>query len=55
MEDSLLLLRFNCPDKTCDYIAGGWTDLRQHASHRHGAELWCVNLRPAPAALLSPM
>lgn len=42
MEDSLLLLRFNCPDKSCDYIAGGWTDLRQHASHRHGAELWCV-------------
>lgn len=43
MEDSLLLLRFNCPDKTCDYIAGGWPDLRSHASHRHGAELWSVD------------
>jgi hypothetical protein len=42
MEDSLLLLRFNCPSKQCDYIASGWQDLRVHVRVAHKTELWCV-------------
>jgi hypothetical protein len=40
MEDALLLLRFNCPSTTCDYIASGWPDLRLHVRVDHTAELW---------------
>ncbi|KAH9066386.1 hypothetical protein EDB87DRAFT_1733220 [Lactarius vividus] len=35
MEESLLLLRFNCPDSSCDYIATGWNDLKLHARGNH--------------------
>ncbi|UZJ57218.1 hypothetical protein CBS101457_006538 [Exobasidium rhododendri] len=34
-EDTLILLRFNCPDPTCDYVASGWPDLRVHAKSEH--------------------
>lgn len=44
MEDSLLLLRFNCPSKQCDYIASGWQDLRVHVRVAHKTELWYVGL-----------
>ncbi|VDC06537.1 unnamed protein product [Peniophora sp. CBMAI 1063] len=40
MEDSLVLLRFNCPDRTCEYIATGWNDLKLHARGQHG-KLMC--------------
>ncbi|TCD70278.1 hypothetical protein EIP91_004179 [Steccherinum ochraceum] len=36
MEDSLILLRFNCPDSSCDYIANGWSDLKLHTRASHG-------------------
>lgn len=34
-EDTLLLLRFNCPDAYCDYVASSWPDLRSHARSEH--------------------
>ncbi|KAI0797515.1 hypothetical protein C8Q75DRAFT_738536 [Abortiporus biennis] len=40
MEDSLILLRFNCPDSSCDYIANGWSDLKLHTRATHG-KLMC--------------
>ncbi|KAF9532795.1 hypothetical protein CPB83DRAFT_784026 [Crepidotus variabilis] len=40
MEDSLLLLRFNCPERDCDYIGNGWGDLRLHVRATH-AKLMC--------------
>ncbi|KAH8106912.1 hypothetical protein BXZ70DRAFT_867873, partial [Cristinia sonorae] len=40
MEDSLILLRFNCPDSSCDYIANGWSDLKLHTRASHG-KLMC--------------
>ncbi|KZT71337.1 hypothetical protein DAEQUDRAFT_724287 [Daedalea quercina L-15889] len=40
MEDTLILLRFNCPDKDCDYIANGWSDLKLHTRAAHG-KLMC--------------
>ncbi|KAF5330528.1 hypothetical protein D9619_005186 [Psilocybe cf. subviscida] len=40
MEDTLLLLRFNCPDSSCDYMGGGWGDLRLHVRATHG-KLMC--------------
>ncbi len=42
MEDSLILLRFNCPDSNCDYIANGWSDLKLHIRGVHGKVLWYV-------------
>ncbi|KIP08883.1 hypothetical protein PHLGIDRAFT_506983 [Phlebiopsis gigantea 11061_1 CR5-6] len=36
MEDSLVLLRFNCPESTCDHIANGWSDLKLHTRGTHG-------------------
>ncbi|TFY71549.1 hypothetical protein EVG20_g1435, partial [Dentipellis fragilis] len=40
MEDTLVLLRFNCPDPSCDYTATGWNDLKLHARGQHG-KLMC--------------
>jgi len=40
MEDTLILLRFNCPDGSCDYIAGGWNDLKLHVRSLHGNLMW---------------
>jgi hypothetical protein len=34
-EDTLILLRFNCPNSDCDYVASGWPDLRVHAKSEH--------------------
>lgn len=36
MEESLLLLRFNCPDSSCEYVATGWNDLKLHVRGTHG-------------------
>ncbi|KIO29150.1 hypothetical protein M407DRAFT_21719 [Tulasnella calospora MUT 4182] len=35
MEDSLLILRFNCPDDSCDVIGNGWADLKWHVKDTH--------------------
>lgn len=40
MEETLILLRFNCPDGSCDYIASGWSDLRLHVRGAHGTLMW---------------
>ncbi|KAF4615447.1 hypothetical protein D9613_002504 [Agrocybe pediades] len=40
MDEALLLLRFNCADKDCDYIGNGWADLRLHSRATHG-KLMC--------------
>ncbi|TRM61268.1 hypothetical protein BD626DRAFT_501962 [Schizophyllum amplum] len=40
LEESLILLRFNCPDDSCDYIGKGWADLKLHARATHG-KLMC--------------
>jgi hypothetical protein len=43
MEETLLLLRFNCPDPSCDYIASaGWGDLKLHARSVHSRQMWYV-------------
>ncbi|KAF8447367.1 hypothetical protein L210DRAFT_3609760 [Boletus edulis BED1] len=36
MEETLILLRFNCPDAECDYTAPGWGDLKLHTRAVHG-------------------
>jgi E3 ubiquitin-protein ligase ZNF598 len=40
MQDSLVLLRFNCPDSSCDYIATGWNDLKLHTRGAHAKFMW---------------
>ncbi|OSX65392.1 hypothetical protein POSPLADRAFT_1134364 [Postia placenta MAD-698-R-SB12] len=40
MEETLILLRFNCPDAECDYIGNGWSDLKLHTRAVHG-KLMC--------------
>ncbi|KAI0265756.1 hypothetical protein BGY98DRAFT_1091879 [Russula aff. rugulosa BPL654] len=34
-ENSLVLLRFNCPDSSCDHMAIGWNDLKLHVRGVH--------------------
>ncbi|KAG1827422.1 uncharacterized protein BJ212DRAFT_1312222 [Suillus subaureus] len=36
MEETLILLRFNCPDSQCDYTGTGWSDLKLHVRGTHG-------------------
>ena len=42
MEDTLILLRFNCPDSECAFIGNGWGDLRLHVRATHGKLMWFV-------------
>lgn len=46
MEETLILLRFNCPDSDCDYIGNGWGDLKLHVRATHGKLLWYSFLWP---------
>lgn len=34
-EDTVLLLRYNCPDETCDAACMGWPDLHRHVRSVH--------------------
>ena len=43
MEETLILLRFNCPDSTCDYNGTGWGDLKLHVRGTHGKAMWYVS------------
>lgn len=43
-EDTLLLLRYNCPEKTCDVACLGWPDLHRHVKSKHGKMMWYVFL-----------
>ncbi|KAJ6607239.1 hypothetical protein B0H10DRAFT_2178547 [Mycena sp. CBHHK59/15] len=45
MEETLLLLRFNCPDSECDYIGNGWGDLKLHVRATHGRLLCDLCIR----------
>ncbi|OAP62490.1 hypothetical protein AYL99_04695 [Fonsecaea erecta] len=36
LEDTILLLRYNCPDKDCDVACLGWPDLHRHVKTKHG-------------------
>ncbi|KDQ16304.1 hypothetical protein BOTBODRAFT_31004 [Botryobasidium botryosum FD-172 SS1] len=36
MEETMLLLRYNCPDADCDFVATGWADLKWHVRDKHG-------------------
>jgi len=36
LEDTILLLRYNCPDKDCDVACLGWPDLHRHVKSKHG-------------------
>ncbi|ETW86280.1 hypothetical protein HETIRDRAFT_310568 [Heterobasidion irregulare TC 32-1] len=40
MEETLVLLRFNCPESTCEHVAQGWNDLKLHVRAVHG-KLMC--------------
>jgi len=40
MEDTLLLLRFNCPDPDCTFYGTGWSDLKQHVRAVHKKAMW---------------
>jgi hypothetical protein len=39
-EDTVLLLRYNCPDKDCDVACLGWPDLHRHVKTKH-AKVMC--------------
>lgn len=41
-EDTVLLLRYNCPDNSCDVACLGWPDLHRHVKSKHGKVMWYV-------------
>ena len=41
-EDTVLLLRYNCPDDECDVACLGWPDLHRHVRSKHGKVMWYV-------------
>ena len=43
MEETLILLRFNCPDTDCTFIARSWNDLKVHVRATHGKLMWSVS------------
>ncbi|KAJ7087663.1 hypothetical protein B0H15DRAFT_1022723 [Mycena belliarum] len=45
MEETLLLLRFNCPDAECDYIGNSWSDLKLHVRATHGRLMCDICIR----------
>lgn len=46
LADTQLLLRFNCPDESCDVACLGWADLHRHVQTAHGRKMWYVSLPP---------
>ena len=57
LEETLALLRFNCPDRHCNEILSGWQDLKRHAKHAHDRVLWFVLfplLHPACLSYIHP-
>ncbi|KAE8552608.1 hypothetical protein TMatcc_008021 [Talaromyces marneffei ATCC 18224] len=38
-EDTVILLRYNCPDKECDVACMGWPDLHRHVKSKHGRSM----------------
>lgn len=40
LEDTILLLRYNCPDRDCDVACLGWPHLHRHVKQKHG-KLMC--------------
>ena len=39
LEDTVLLLRYNCPDQDCDVACLGWPHLHRHVKQKHGKVL----------------
>lgn len=39
-EDTVLLLRYNCPERNCDVACLGWPDLHRHVKTKHGRVMW---------------
>ncbi|KAF8310203.1 hypothetical protein DL93DRAFT_1671469 [Clavulina sp. PMI_390] len=45
MEETLFLLRFNCPDTECTFTGTGWADLKWHTKDMHGLILCDLCIR----------
>ena len=43
MEETLILLRFNCPEEQCVFVAKGWNELKVHVRGVHGRQMWYVD------------
>jgi hypothetical protein len=39
-DDATLLLRYNCPDPSCDKACMGWPDLHRHVKIEHNRVMW---------------
>jgi hypothetical protein len=40
MEETLILLRFNCPEESCEVASAGWSDLKGHVRREHQKMMW---------------
>ncbi|KAG9310051.1 hypothetical protein JVU11DRAFT_10094 [Chiua virens] len=45
MEETLVLLRYTCPEVDCDYTGSGWGDLKLHTRATHGKVLCDLCIR----------
>lgn len=43
--DTVLLLRYNCPDPTCDFAGLGWQDLQRHVRSTHHKKMCDLCIR----------
>ena len=39
-DDTVLLLRYNCPEPSCDVACLGWKNLHTHVRNTHDRVLW---------------
>jgi hypothetical protein len=40
LEDTRLLLQYNCPESDCDVACLGWPDLHRHVKNAHEKSMW---------------
>jgi E3 ubiquitin-protein ligase ZNF598 len=45
LEDTILLLRYNCPDQTCDMVCQSWPHLKNHVRGKHGKRMCDLCIR----------
>ncbi|KAJ7049399.1 hypothetical protein C8F01DRAFT_1378644 [Mycena amicta] len=54
MEETLLLLRFNCPDPECEFIGNSWSDIKLHVRATHGQLMCdlCIRQKKVPPNII---
>jgi len=46
-DDTVLLLRYNCPEPSCDVTCLSWRNLHGHVKGAHDRMLWYYSVSPS--------